>query len=551
VEDTRITRQRASALTAVTALQPRCENTDGTSVLVLWAPSNPESAKSFTASAERYPMCGIIGILGHPHTQVASSIYDGMLVLQHRGQDAAGIVMSDSANIYHRRANGLVRDVFRAKHMTNLHGHMGIGHVRYPTAGSSSVAEAQPFYTNTPFGVSLAHNGNLNNTNDIINGLLEYDHRRINTSSDSEALLNLFAAEIQRSVNGRPGGLEALSEDDIFRAVERTHLRVEGSYSVIAMITGWGLVAFRDPHGIRPLFMGLCENEGFTERIFTSESVACSALGFTPKRDIAPGEAVIARVDGSFSAKQCHSEPRHTPCIFEHVYFARPDSTIDGISVHGARLRMGAALASRVLKERPDHGIDAVIPVPDSGRIAAMEMARALGVDYREGFVKNRYIGRTFIMPGQSMRKDSVKKKLNTIDWEFEGKTVMIVDDSIVRGNTSRRIIEMAKEAGAKQVFFASSAPPIIHPNVYGIDMPARAEYVAHDRTIDEIAEAIGADWLIYQELDDLVEACLGENNDGPVNFDCSCFNGIYVTGGITDEYLSRVESTRNDAVKS
>ena len=297
--------------------------------------------------------------------------------------------------------------------------------------------------------------------------------------------------------------------------------------------------------------MGTCENEGFIERIFASESVTCSALGFTPERDISPGEAAITRLDGSFSAKQCHSEPAHTPCIFEHVYFARPDSTIDGISVHGARLRMGAALARRVLKERPDHGIDAVIPVPDSGRIAAMEMARSLSVDYREGFVKNRYIGRTFIMPGQSMRKDSVKKKLNTIDWEFAGKTVMIVDDSIVRGNTSRRIIDMAKEAGAKQVFFASSAPPIIHPNVYGIDMPARAEYVAHDRSIEQIAEAIGADWLIYQELDDLVEACLDGGKDKPANFDCSCFDGVYVTGGITEEYLSRVESARNDAAKT
>jgi amidophosphoribosyltransferase len=427
---------------------------------------------------------------------------------------------------------------------------MGIGHVRYPTAGSSSAAEAQPFYTNTPFGVSLAHNGNLNNTTDIINGLLEYDHRRINTSSDSEALLNLFAAEIQRSVNGRPGGMDALTEDDIFRAVGRTHLRAEGSYSVVTVITGWGVVAFRDPNGIRPLFMGTNEADGFTERVIASESVVCKALGFEMDRDVAPGEAVVVRMDGSFSSKACHSEPVHTPCIFEHVYFARPDSVLDGVSVHGARLRMGAALARRVQQERPDHRIEAVMPVPDSGRIAAVEMAKELDVPFREGFVKNRYIGRTFIMPGQFMRKDSVKKKLNTIEEEFAGKIVMIVDDSIVRGNTSRRIVEMAKQAGAKQVFFASSAPPIVHPNVYGIDMPSRDEYIAHNRTIDQIREAIGADWLLYQELPDLVEACLGAGDTDLANFDCSCFNGVYVTGGITEEYLAKVESKRSDAAK-
>nr|MCS5529656.1 amidophosphoribosyltransferase [Candidatus Poseidoniales archaeon] len=538
--------------TAATGRLPEFASIGGTSALGRWAPaSEPERAKSLTARAEWYPMCGIIGILGNPNSQVAGCIYDGMLVLQHRGQDAAGIVTSDSDNISHRRANGLVRDVFRAKHMSKLTGSMGLGHVRYPTAGSNSAAEAQPFYTNTPFGVSLAHNGNLNNTSDIINSLLEYDHRRINTSSDSEALLNLFAAEIQRSVNGRPGGMEALTEEDVFRAVERTHLRSEGSYSVVTMITGWGLVAFRDPNGIRPLFMGRNDVDGFTERLFASESVACAALGFETDRDVAPGEAGIARMDGSFSSRICHSEPIHTPCIFEHVYFARPDSTLDGISVHEARLRMGAALARRALKERPDHDIDAVIPVPDSGRIAAMEMANEMRVPFREGFVKNRYIGRTFIMPGQSIRKDSVKKKLNTIEGEFAGKTVMIVDDSIVRGNTSRRIVEMAKQAGAKSVYFASSAPPIVHPNVYGIDMPAREEYVAHGRTIDEIRKAIGADWLVYQELPDLVDACLGAGNDGLASFDCSCFNGVYVTGGITEEYLAKVEGSRSDVAKS
>jgi amidophosphoribosyltransferase len=478
-------------------------------------------------------------------------IYDGMLVLQHRGQDAAGIVTSDSENITHRRANGLVRDVFTDKHMQKLSGSMGIGHVRYPTAGSNSPDEAQPFYTNTPFGVCIAHNGNLNNNSDIINSLLEYDHRRVNTSSDSEALLNLFAAEIQRSLNGRPGGMNSLLEDDIFRAIERLHLRVEGSYSVTALITGWGLIGFRDPNGIRPLFMGKNELEDFTEIIIASESVACTALGFTPDRDIEPGEAVIVRIDGKISSKICHPETVHRPCIFEHVYFARPDSVIDGISVHNARLRMGEILAKRISEKYPDHGIEAVIPVPDSGRIAALDLAKYLEVPYREGFVKNRYIGRTFLMPGQSVRQDSVRKKLNTIEGEFNNKIVLIVDDSIVRGNTSRRIVQMARDAGAKKVYFASCSPPIIHPNVYGIDMPAKNEYVAYNRTNEEICSAIGADLLFYQKLDDLVEACLSGGSNNLASFDCSCFNGIYVTGGITEEYLQNIERTRNDKAKT
>jgi amidophosphoribosyltransferase len=496
-------------------------------------------------------MCGIIGIVGHPDSHSASMIYDGMLVLQHRGQDAAGIVTSDSENITHRRANGLVRDVFTDKHMQKLSGSMGIGHVRYPTAGSNSPDEAQPFYTNTPFGVCIAHNGNLNNNSDIINSLLEYDHRRVNTSSDSEALLNLFAAEIQRSLNGRPGGMNSLLEDDIFRAIERLHLRVEGSYSVTALITGWGLIGFRDPNGIRPLFMGKNELEDFTEIIIASESVACTALGFTPDRDIEPGEAVIVRIDGKISSKICHPETVHRPCIFEHVYFARPDSVIDGISVHNARLRMGEILAKRISEKYPDHGIEAVIPVPDSGRIAALDLAKYLEVPYREGFVKNRYIGRTFLMPGQSVRQDSVRKKLNTIEGEFNNKIVLIVDDSIVRGNTSRRIVQMARDAGAKKVYFASCSPPIIHPNVYGIDMPAKNEYVAYNRTNEEICSAIGADLLFYQKLDDLVEACLSGGSNNLASFDCSCFNGIYVTGGITEEYLQNIERTRNDKAKT
>ena len=495
-------------------------------------------------------MCGIIGIVGSPEYSVASDIYDGLLVLQHRGQDAAGIVTFDNENLYHRRANGYVRDIFKQRHMKSLKGSAGIGHVRYPTAGSSSVAEAQPFYTNTPFGVSLAHNGNLNNTEEILASLLEYDHRRINTSSDSEALLNLLAAEIQRSLNGRPGGMDALDQDDVFRAIERTHMRAEGSYSVVSSITGWGVIAFRDPNGIRPLCMGVRDVNGFQERAFSSESAALMALGFELERDVMPGEAIVVRYDGSFYSRQCHPEPQHRPCIFEHVYFARPDSIIDGISVHSARLRMGASLARRIKEKNSNHGIDAVIPVPDSGCIAALELARELGVPYREGFVKNRYIGRTFLMPGQSVRKDSVRKKLNTIPSEFSGKTVLIVDDSIVRGNTSKRIVEMARDAGAKKVFFASAAPPIIHPNVYGIDMPAKNEYVAHDRTNTEICNAIGADWMIYQDLDDLVEACLGAGGNNIATFDCSCFDGVYVTGGITEDYLNKIEQSRNDKAK-
>ena len=553
MDDTLTTSKRANVQVVDTAAPPESGSSGGIREAERCgrrSDSSQKTTKSQLHTEDRYPMCGIVGIVGFPGTQVASTLYDALLVLQHRGQDAAGIVTSDSQNICHRRANGLVRDVFRERHMEKLHGSMGIGHVRYPTAGSSSSDEAQPFYTNTPFGVSLAHNGNLNNTSDIISGLLEYDHRRINTSSDSEALLNLFAAEIQRSINGRPGGMDALSEDDIFRAIERTHLRAEGSYSVVSLITGWGLVAFRDPNGIRPLFLGKNELNGFTERLVSSESVACKALGFKPDRDVLPGEAVVIRMDGSFHSKLCHAKPSHSPCVFEHVYFARPDSVIDGISVHMARLRMGRALAEGIRSKLPDHDIDAVIPVPDSGRIAALGLSSELGVPYREGFVKNRYIGRTFIMPGQRMRKDSVRKKLNTIDEEFRGKTILIVDDSIVRGNTSRRIVKMAREAGASRVLFASSSPPIIHPNVYGIDMPARSEYVAYGKSTEEICDAIGADWLIYQELDDLVESCLGAGKTSIANFDCSCFDGIYVTGGISEDYLGKIEKVRADSAK-
>ena len=494
-------------------------------------------------------MCGILGIVGAQGSTISPTLYDGLLVLQHRGQDAAGILTSTGSRVYHRRANGLVRDVFQLKHIQLLQGSMGIGHVRYPTAGSSSAAEAQPFYTNSPFGLSIAHNGNLTNSDELIEDLQRLDHRRINTDSDSEALLNLFAAELQRVVSGRGPIDVALDEEAVFQAVERLHKRAVGSFSVVAMITGWGMVAIRDKNGIRPLCMGSRVVEGNTEWIFASESVALDVLDFKLDRDVAPGETVIVRSNGARSTRISAENADHRPCIFEHVYFSRPDSTIDGISVHSARLRMGRLLGERILAERPSHGIDVVVPVPDSGRIAALELARTMGVQYREGFVKNRYIGRTFIMPGQSMRKDSVRKKLNTIEREFSGKNVLIVDDSIVRGNTSKRIVEMARSAGAKKVYFASCAPPVVHPNVYGIDMPAREEYIAHGRSTDEVCEAIGADWMVYQRLDDLIVACTGNSNQD-VTFDCSCFDGEYIAGQIDTEYLDRLEAKRKDGAK-
>tara|TARA_B100000575_G_scaffold79993_1_gene62689 strand:+ start:9167 stop:10672 length:1506 start_codon:yes stop_codon:yes gene_type:complete len=494
-------------------------------------------------------MCGIIGLVGLEGTRISPTLYDGLLVLQHRGQDAAGILTSTESRVFHRRANGLVRDVFQMKHIELLQGSMGLGHVRYPTAGGSSAAEAQPFYTNSPFGLSIAHNGNLTNSEELINDLHRKDHRRINTDSDSEALLNLLAAELQRVASGRKGISESLDEDTVFQAIERLHERAVGSYSLLAMITGWGLIAVRDIHGIRPLCMGSRYNDGQKEYLFASESVALDVLEFQMERDIEPGEAVIVRSNGKVSSRMCAPAAEHRPCIFEHVYFSRPDSTIDGISVHEARLEMGRVLGQRILEERPDLQIDVVVPVPDSGRIAALELATALGVQYREGFVKNRYIGRTFIMPGQSVRKDSVRKKLNTISNEFNGKNVLIVDDSIVRGNTSKRIVQMARYAGAEKVFFASCAPPVIHPNVYGIDMPARHEYIAYNRSVDEIRSEIGADWLIYQNLEDLVSACtLGGNQK--MTFDCSCFDGEYVAGNIDSAYLEKLESKRKDGSK-
>ena len=494
-------------------------------------------------------MCGIIGLVTPNLDSVAPLIYNGLTVLQHRGQDAAGIMTSDGDHLFQRKGNGLVRDVFYQRHMNQLVGNVGIGHVRYPTAGTSSSAEAQPFYTNSPYGIGLAHNGNLTNAADLSQQLYSENLRHVNTSSDSEVLLNVFAHEIQTRGRMNIGKDLFLNVEDVFQAVENVHRRVRGAYSVVGLITGYGLFAFRDPHGIRPLVLGTRHHEGSDEWVVASESVAITALGYKLVRDVEPGECVFISMDGKMFHQSTSLDTPYTPCIFEHVYFARPDSVIDGISVHSARLEMGRRLAEKIMRERPDHRIDVVISIPDSGRIAAIELSNVLGVPYREGFVKNRYIGRTFIMPGQELRRSSVRKKLNTLPDEFLSKTVLLVDDSIIRGNTSQEIVQMARDAGATSVYFASAAPPVLHPNVYGIDMPAADEYIAHTRTVDEICAEIGADWLIYQDFDDLVAAC-SSGHKGISHFEASCFTGEYVTGDVNTEYLEALELARSDKAK-
>lgn len=486
-------------------------------------------------------MCGIVGVVGKDNAN--QSLYDALTVLQHRGQDAAGIVTCQDDRFFLRKDNGLVRDVFRTRHMTRLVGNVGIGHVRYPTAGSSSSAEAQPFYVNSPYGITLAHNGNLTNTIELADGLLKSDLRHINTNSDSEVLLNVFAHELQ--VQGKL----VPTQKEIFEAVRAVHKRVRGAYAVIAMITGYGVLAFRDPLGIRPVCYGKRETDKGTEYMIASESVALSALGFELVRDIAPGEAVYIENSGQLHTAQCAENSSLNPCIFEYVYFARPDSIMDKISVYKARLRMGETLAQKVKRLRPDHDIDVVMPIPDTSRTSAMQMAYELGVKFREGFIKNRYIGRTFIMPGQQQRKKSVRQKLNPIELEFKGKNVLLVDDSIVRGTTCSEIVQMARDAGANKVYFASAAPEVRYPNVYGIDMPAASELIAYNRSVEEIREVIGADWLIYQDLEDLVH-CAQEGNSDIARFDCSVFDGNYLTGDIDQAYLERLEKARNDASK-
>lgn len=486
-------------------------------------------------------MCGIIGIVARE--RVNQSLYDGLTVLQHRGQDAAGIITCDGQRLYLRKDTGLVRDVFHTRHMLGLLGNMGIGHVRYPTAGCESSAEAQPFYVNSPFGISLAHNGNLTNTDQLKQELFRDDLRHINTNSDSEILLNVFAHELARQ------GTLRINESHIFDAVAGVHRRCKGAYAAVTMVIGYGVVAFRDPYGIRPLVFGKRDTAGGPEYMVASESVALDVLGFELVRDVEPGEAIYISLDGELFTRQCAVAPQYATCIFEYVYLARPDSIIDDVSVHKARLRMGEKLAAKIQREWPDHDIDVVIPIPDTSRTSALQLANSLGVKYREGFIKNRYIGRTFIMPGQQQRKKSVRQKLNAIDLEFRGRNVLLVDDSIVRGTTSRQIIQMARDAGAAKVYFASAAPPVRFPNVYGIDMPSVEELVAHGRTEEEVGTEIGADRLIFQDLDDLISAVRKGNSKLNV-FDCAVFTGEYVTGDVNRDYLDYIQNQRSDNAK-
>lgn len=486
-------------------------------------------------------MCGLVGLVAA--NDVGVTIYDTLTVLQHRGQDAAGIMTCDNGRLNARKDNGLVKDVFRNRHMQRLTGQMGIGHVRYPTAGSSSPALAQPFYVNSPYGLCLAHNGNLTNTEDLVRELFNTDLRHINTDSDSEVLLNVFAHELAHARKVTP------TPEDVFSAVHGVHQRCRGGYAAVVMLVGHGIVGFRDPNGIRPLVYGSRLVNGVREHMIASESVALSSQGFILERDVRPGEAVYIDIHGHVHTRQCVPPGAHTPCIFEYVYFARPDSMLDSISVYKARLRMGEKLADKVRRQRPDHDIDVVIPIPDTSRTSALELANRLGVKYREGFVKNRYIGRTFIMPGQSQRKKSVRQKLNAIELEFKGKNVLLVDDSIVRGTTCKQIIQMAREAGARKVYFASAAPPVRYPNVYGIDMPAASELIAHGKTEEEVRLLIGADWLIFQDLKDLVDAAR-EGNPDIQQFECSVFDGDYVTADVDAVYLTRLEQARCDASK-
>ena len=472
-------------------------------------------------------------------------IYDALTILQHRGQDAAGIATSTNNRFFIRKQLGLVRDVVRNQHILNLRGQMGIGHVRYPTAGSEDRELAQPMYVNSPFGISISHNGNLTNHEELKEVLVHKDLRHLNTDSDSEVLLNVFAHELQKQGSVKPGAKE------IFAAVRALHKRVRGAYSVVIMINGVGIVGFRDPFGIRPLIVGSKDSDLIgKDYMIASESTVLDSLGFETLDDVKAGSAVFISPEGIIETESCINNPVPTPCIFEYVYLARPDAKIDKISVHKSRLRMGEFLAKKIIEEKPNHDIDVVIPIPDSSTTSALQLATTLGVKYREGFVKNRYIGRTFIMPFQEKREKSVRQKLNPIDLEFKDKVVLLVDDSIVRGTTSRQIIEMARASGAKKVYFASAAPPIRHQNVYGIDMAATTELVAHQRSEKEIEEFIKADWLIYQNLDDLIMAAQ-TGNEEIKQFECSIFDGKYVTDDIDDTYLKNLEELRNDKSKA
>ena len=481
-------------------------------------------------------MCGIVGVVsGAPVNQL---IYDALLLLQHRGQDAAGIVTQQERKFFMHKAKGMVKDVFRTRNMRALPGNCGLGQVRYPTAGNAfSEEEAQPFYVNAPFGIVLVHNGNLTNAQALKADLFNTDHRHINTESDSEVLLNVLADELDKATRGK-----VLHEQDVFAAVRAVHKRIRGSYAVIALIAGHGLLAFRDPYGIRPLCIGRSTADNTV--MLASESVVLEGTGHVLERDIQPGEAVFIDLQGQMTAQQCADTPRLSPCIFEYVYLARPDSVMDGISVYQARLNLGETLAKRVVSTVPPREIDVVIPIPESSRPSAMQLAQLLGLPYREGFVKNRYVGRTFIMPGQGVRKKSVRQKLNVTASEFKGRNVLLVDDSIVRGTTSREIVQMAREAGANKVYLASAAPPVRYPNVYGIDMPTSSELVAHDRTVEQVRQVIGCDALIYQDVDGMKKA-IGALNPHIADFDASCFDGVYVTGDITVADIERLNDER------
>ncbi|OZD56697.1 amidophosphoribosyltransferase [Rhodococcus sp. 06-1477-1B] len=489
-------------------------------------------------------MCGIVGMAGQG--PVNQEIYDALLLLQHRGQDSTGMATAESSGVFHiHKARGQVREAFRTRDMRALLGDIGLGHVRYATKGTASnEEEAQPFYVNAPYGIVLVHNGNLTNTRELTTELFHKDRRHLNTSSDTELLVNILGSELQSEITGPD-----LDPAQVFRAVGRVHERVEGSYASIALIAGYGLLAFRDPFGIRPLILGkrpaarVPGGEARDEYIVASESLVLENAGFEVVRDVLPGEAVFITLDGTLHSQQCAENPTLAPCSFEYVYLARPDSVMNGVSVYETRLRMGERLADTVAKYTPAGAIDVVMPIPDSARPAAMQVARKLGIEYREGFYKNRYVGRTFIMPGQAVRKKSVRQKLNAMSTEFQGKNVLLVDDSIVRGTTSREIIQMARDAGAKSVTFASAAPPVRYPHVYGINMPSRHELVAHGRTIPEIAEELGCDYLVYQEVDDL-KAAIMEGTD-LVDLDMSCFDGRYVTGTVSEEYLAWVEGSQ------
>ncbi len=488
-------------------------------------------------------MCGIVGLVAHHY--VNQTIFDALTVMQHRGQDAAGIVTSDGEKFYMRKDNGLVRDAIRSRHMRKLIGNIGIGHVRYPTAGTSNAAEAQPFYVNSPYGIALAHNGNITNTKQLIKEIHHENLRHLNTHSDSEVLLNIFAHELQKQ------GALIPTDKEIFKAVKKVHKRISGGYAVVALITGYGVVAFRDPHGIRPLVYGSRVTElGEKEYMVASESAALDISGYTLERDIAPGEAIFINKDNKLFTKCCSKKAKKSPCLFEYVYLSRPDSINDGVSVYHSRMAQGIKLAKKLQRQWPNHDIDVIIPVPETSVTAANEMARYLGLDFRQGFVKNHYIGRTFIMPGQAQRKKSVRNKLNPIRSEFEGKNVLLVDDSIVRGTTSKQIVEMAREMGANKVYFASASPAVRYPNVYGIDMPSKEELIGHQHSDAEIGQAIGADGIIFQDLADL-KASVSDFNPEITEFDTSVFDGHYVTEDIDAVYLSQIAQKRSDSAKA